>query len=204
MRKLITVLLCAVLLSVFSGCKSGNTKGPDSKPAPTPTTEEQIRQLADEVIQALKNKDINSLAGSVHPQSGVRFSPYSYVDTTNHQVFSSLKLIQLNQNSKTYDWGKFEGSGELIQMTFDEYFDKFVYDKDFAAAPKIAYDKEIGHSNTKNNLKEAYPASHSMEYHFPEFDKQYKGQDWESLRLVFQEFDKHWYLTGIIHAQWTP
>lgn len=30
------------------------------------------------------------------------------------------------------------------------------------------------------------------------------GTDWTTLKLVFTRFDKQWYLTALIHGEWTP
>jgi len=42
-----------------------------------------------------------------------------------------------------------------------------------------------------------------VEYYFPGFDPDFKGMAWRSLRLVFQELQDQWYLTGVIHSEWT-
>jgi hypothetical protein len=42
-----------------------------------------------------------------------------------------------------------------------------------------------------------------IEYYFPGFDPQYGGLDWRSIRLVFVQHGMDWYLTAIIHGEWT-
>ena len=61
----------------------------------------------------------------------------------------------------------------------------------------------IGQGNSLNNIREFYPGSYFVEYHFSGFDPQYAGMDWQSLRLVFLEEDGVWLLVGIVHDQWT-
>jgi hypothetical protein len=156
-------------------------------------------KTAQEVILALKNKDMIKLAGFVHPQKGVRFSPYAYVDFKADLVFSRSQVENLFKDKTKYLWGYYDGSGEPINLTFAEYFEKFIYDRDFLNAKKISYNQTIGKGNTINNSFEVYPGAVIIEYHFPGFDPQREGTDWESLRLVFKEG----HLVGIIHDLWT-
>jgi hypothetical protein len=57
--------------------------------------------------------------------------------------------------------------------------------------------------NMIENQFEVYKDSIIVEYHIPEIDPQFEGLDWQSLRLVFEEYDGSWKLVGIIHNQWT-
>src|SRR3982751_6854452 len=45
------------------------------------TTEESPDSVARRVADAISRRDIQALADLVHPQKGVRFSPYPHVDT---------------------------------------------------------------------------------------------------------------------------
>jgi len=165
--------------------------------------EQLISARANEVILAVKEKDFVKLSIFIHPQLGVRFSPYSHVNIGNDLIFSAQQIASAKNDFNIYKWGIYDGSGLPIEFTFDEYYKKFVYDKDFAGAKVIAYNEIIGKGNMINNNFEVYPGSIIVEYHFPGFDPQYEGMDWESLRLVFEKYDNIWYLVGIIHDQWT-
>lgn len=170
-------------------------------------TEEYIRDIIEErsrdVLTALKNKDMVKLSQAVHPDRGVRFSPYGHVDTKADLVFTANQIKNIASDTKVYTWGSYDGSGEPIQLTFMDYYNKFVYDEDFLAAKETGYNKILGIGNTLINSSEVYPQSIIVEYHFPGFDPQYEGMDWRSLRLVFEKMDTTWYLVGIIHDQWT-
>jgi hypothetical protein len=162
----------------------------------------QVLPLAETAIQALKTRDIAELASLVHPEVGLRFSPYAYV-RSEHQVFSPDQLSGLMDDAIIYTWGAFDGSGEPIQMTFAGYFDRFVYSKDFASAEQVSLDRRLGAGNTLDNSGEFYPQSVVVEYHLPGENPEYGGLDWQSLRLVFQQQDGAWHLVGIIHDEWT-
>lgn len=162
-----------------------------------------IEHRANEVIEAIKNKDMIKFSTFAHPILGVRFSPYSYVDTENNLVFTSSDLQNIFSRSQKYTWGSFDGTGFPIELTFDEYYKQFIYNQDYANADDVAYNKIIGHGNTLNNNFEVYPNAIIVEFHFPGFDPKYEGMDWSSLRLVFVKENNVWYIVGIIHDQWT-
>jgi hypothetical protein len=130
----------------------------------------------------------------------VRFSPYLHVNTQQDVV---LKADQLS-STQVYTWGVHDGSGEPIKGTFAEYYKQFIYDLDFAAAPKVGWGEILGKGTIVDNVKEAYPDGVFVEYHFPGVDAKYQGMDWRSLRLIFEREGQQWYLTGIMHGQWTP
>jgi hypothetical protein len=166
------------------------------------STTQIVLERAEQVIASLKDKDLTSLSGYIHPQLGLRFSPYASVKDTD-QVFPADKIAALMADTTGYTWGAFDGSGAPIDLTFTDYFSKFIYDVDFANAPQLAINHRLGVSTTIDNSAEFYPGAMMVEYYFPGFDPQYAGMDWRSLRLVFMEDNNTWYLVGIIHDQWT-
>lgn len=161
-----------------------------------------VRRLADQAVLALKDQDLQALSSLVDPTGGVRFSPYGFVREED-LVFSAAELPGLKDSPAKYLWGVFDGSGEPINMTFPEYYARFIYDVDFASAPQVSINERLGKGNTIDNSAEFYPGSMIVEYYFPGFDEQYQGMDWRSLRLVFQENKGRWVLVGIIHDEWT-
>lgn len=164
---------------------------------------EMILDLSDQVIHMLKDKDMSMLAKVVHPEKGVRFTPYSYVEVNKNVKITAAEFTGLMAETKKRLWGEFDGTGDPIDLTFSEYYKKFVYDADFLEAPQIIFNQPMQRGNSLVNMKEAYPDALFIEYHFPGIDPQYNGMDWRSLRLVFEEKDSKWYLVGIIHDQWT-
>lgn len=173
---------------------------PSSEPV---SLNQSILDLSSRVIQALKSQDFKSLSSYVHPGEGVRFSPYAYIQETN-QVFTSEQIANILADSKVYTWGAYAGSGEPINLSFPDYYSKFIYDEDFINATQVALNHSLSTGNSIDNSAEFYPGSMFVEYYFPGFDPQYGGMDWRSLRLVFSESTNTWYLVGIIHDEWTP
>lgn len=176
---------------------SNNGKG-DEKPAAAVTAQE----AASAVILALKQSDMTALAAYIHPDKGLLFSPYAHIDTASAKVFPAAGLPTLT-DSTVYTWGSYDGSGDPIELTFQQYYDKFVYDKDFIEPETIGVDEIKGEGNTIVNIEDVFPNSYVMDYYFSGFDAQYNGMDWESLILVLEELDGAWYVSAIVHSQWT-
>lgn len=163
----------------------------------------EILAVSNKVIGALKNKDIKALILFVHPTKGVRFSPYGYIQTDKEDlVFKKTQIPGLFNSRRVYNWGIYDGSGDSMKLNFEGYYKKFIYNQDFARAPRIAYNQIVKQGNTIVNISEAYPQGKFVEYHFPG-TKKMDGMDWNSLRLIFEKSGGRWYLVGISHDQWT-
>ncbi|MGE5560728.1 MAG: hypothetical protein ACM3XN_06700 [Chloroflexota bacterium] len=180
------------------------TQNPPTEPSAT-ESRQAVLDKANLAVKYLRDKDMKSLADLVHPDKGVRFSPYGYIhgDDKGDLVFTANQLSGLYADPTVYRWGSYDGSGDPIDLTFERYFVRFVYDRDFATAPKIGYDEVIGKGNTLINIDQVYPDAVFVEYHFPGTDPQYGGMDWRSLRLIFENKGGVWYLVGIVHDEWT-
>lgn len=219
-------LVILIIISIFTGLVGCNSKtlekGLDEKNAEISKLEDKIKDLESQlnsinqgssnnklviriidVIDSIKNKDMAKLASYTHPTKGLRFSPYGYIDVNTSKVFTVDEVKNLKENNQTYTWGNYDGSGEPINMNFNDYYKKFIFDKDFANPQIIGNNIAVSHGNSLNNIKEIYPDSYFVELHFKEFDPKYSGLDWESLKLVLKEENGEWYLVSIIHDQWT-
>lgn len=160
--------------------------------------------LTKKVLILIKEKNYVSFAENIHPVSGLRFSPYGYIDSSKDVRLTKDRFLSLVKNKRQkLAWGSYDGSGESILLTLEEYFKEFVYDVDFVNPEKLATNKMIGLGNSPNNLESIYPGFPFTESHFSGFDKKYEGMDWRSLRLVFKKEGDHYYLVAIIHDQWT-
>jgi len=210
MKKLKTALLLVVII-LFAACGPVQNKTPDNQIAGETSIEERnheggsenINETAREAINALKDKDMEKISKLVHPEKGVRFSPYAFVDVKNDLVFSAADVKDLFSDTTIYTWGSYDGTGDPIKLTFEGYYEKFIYDADFANAEQVGYNEILGKGNTIENSAEVYKDSVVVEYHFSGIDPKYEGMDWRSLRIVFEKFEDAWYIVGIIHDQWT-
>ena len=108
-----------------------------------------------------------------------------------------------SKDTKVYNWGLYDGSGEPIELSFMDYYETFVYDVDFLNPEVIGINTLIGMGNTYVNISEVYPNAEFVELHFNGIDPQYEGIDWRSLYLIFEKVDSTWKLIAITHGQWT-
>lgn len=199
MKKLLQsgLLVALVLIALVPGTACTRT-------GPSPGGEQAVMQAARETVAAMKAGDMARLSNLIHPSLGVRFSPYGYIhtDAGGDLILTGAKVRSAMTDSTVYHWGVYDGSGLPMDLTFAQYWKSFVYDRDFAAAPQVAYNRVIGQGNTMVNVKEAYPGCAFVEFHFPGTDAN-GGMDWDSLRLVYQFDGGRWYLVGVSHDQWT-
>lgn len=201
--KNISLFAASVLTALtVTACKP-NT--PTPPPIPTePTVDLSSKEtVAEGVVQALKTVNMGILRMYVHPEKGVRFTPYTHVNTETDVVVPANEIAPLI-TSPTRNWGVQEGSGEPINLPYQLYHNRYVYNHDYAEAPKVYWNTPFDRGTIIDNAAEAYPAADIVEYHFPEFDPQYEGMDWSSLRLVLEKSGDKYYLVGIIHDEWTP
>ncbi|MGG3888835.1 hypothetical protein [Metabacillus fastidiosus] len=208
-------IIHSAFLTACSNDNAGSKHQEVVEPPPTERAEvvsegenkkEQLKneqETAKEIVEILKARDMQSFAKFVHPAKGVRFSPYAYIKQDEDLVFQADQVKGLLNDSTVYHWGEFDGSGEPIELTFEQYFNKFIYDEDYVKAEKISINKRLGQGNTIDNSKEIYKEATIVEYHFPGFDKELEGMDWKSLRIVMEKQEGKWFLVGIIHDEWT-
>ncbi|MBM6926753.1 hypothetical protein [Pseudoflavonifractor phocaeensis] len=168
-----------------------------------PTDDQQLLDRAGQVLEALKEQDYAALSSLVHPIRGVTFTPYSTVDLSCNLTLDQRQIAGLGQDETIYLWGVFDGSGKPIQATGSQYFQRYVFNADYTAAPTMAVDQVTISGNALENVAAAYPDGRFVEYHFPGLDPEKNGFDWCSLKLVFEIWENQWYLVGLIHGEWT-
>ncbi|HZK27178.1 MAG TPA: spore gernimation protein GerMN, partial [Thermoclostridium sp.] len=125
------------------------------------------------------------------------------VEVEKDIVLSAEQIKEALDSEQLYIWGAYDGIGEPIELTFAEYMARFVYNQDFLIADEVLFDQYFERGNTINNVFDAYANAHVLEYYYRGFNPEYEGMDWESLKLVFEQKDGKWYLTGVVHDQWT-
>ncbi|WP_060628946.1 hypothetical protein [Paenibacillus peoriae] len=153
-------------------------------------------------IQALKNKDTKALQQLTHPKKGIRFTPYSTVFLNSDIVFDRAKVAGAFKDQTVYEWGAYDGTGDPINLTFEKYYNSFIFNRDYSRADIIRFNEVVSTGNSINNVREAYPNGVFVDYRFNQ------GEDgnvmgWSGLRLVFEKYAGKWYLVGIIHDEWT-
>jgi len=163
--------------------------------------EESLKKLNEGIIQSLKEKNYSSFSEYIHPQKGVRFSMYAFVNPEQDKRFSKSDFEKYLPSKTIFTWGALDGSGDLYKATVNEYLEKWVYSTDFATG-QVSLNEFQGTGNSLNNLKKIYPEADFTE-NFIKGSEANAGIDWKCLRLVFEEFQGRYYLVAVINDQWT-
>lgn len=161
-----------------------------------------LLNLSEDILRAVKSKDFDKLQNYIHPQMGLRFSPYSYIDTLNSQKFQAKQIADLLKTNKKIKWGDYDGSGKPIILSIEEYFEKFVCDVDFINSGTKAINKNLRSGTSANNLSEIFHDAEFAEFLFSLPNGE--NDDWRVIRLVFRSVNNKYYLVGLVHDQWTP
>jgi hypothetical protein len=213
MRKLLLLLPIIVMISCKQKSKKTVTPSEDTVVVKKDTTQtvtdsreavdsNQLYTLAGHILGLIKNRKYDSLVQYFHPD-GVRFSPYTYVDTTD-QVITKEKLLDMVKKKTKINWNSDWSGEDPEKLTVDQYFKGFVYDVDFLTAPRRTLNRFGIRGSDINNIDEFYPNANTVEYFFAGFDKKYEGMDFRGLNLVFRLYQSRPMLVGVTHNQWTP
>ncbi len=170
---------------------------------PAASTKTLLLEKAAGIVSAIATKDYSRLASQAHPKGGLRFSPYPYIDTASHQQLDRLAITLMAKANESLYWGKQDGTGNPIRLKFDDYYQKFIYNKPYLDADTIGYDEVVGGGNAIYNYKEVYPGSIMVEYFIAGGNPDFGGMDWGSLIMIFVEYEGSWYLRNLGHGQWT-
>ncbi|MCE7794075.1 hypothetical protein K8O68_16930 [Salipaludibacillus sp. CUR1] len=178
-----------------------NDRGNENDGDSVVTGDDELRDKADDVVIALENEDYQSLANYVHPEEGVRFSPYGHVDPEEHLTFSREEVQEFAEDEEEYEWGIQDGSGEPIILTPSEYYEDYVYIRDFSReAEEILVNEIESRGHIEVNVEEVYPDGEFVSYYVSETDEEL---NWANMILSFAENNGGWYLTGVTIDKWT-
>lgn len=169
------------------------------KTSPPQSPEQQVRARAAEILPLLKAGDLGALAAYVHPTKGLRFSPYVHSDPAD-RVYQANQLAGAMADPTIQTWGISDGSGLPLKLTFQQYWQRFVWPRDFTQATQVAVDTRLGQGTVRDNTAEVFSGAHWVEYHLPNTGD---TLNWASLRLVFEQQSGQWYLVGIVLDHWT-
>ena len=168
-----------------------------------PDGDTDLVEAASKGVKLIKAGDYEKLAEMVHPEDGVYFSPYAYIDLKADMHFTAEQTAKFASDGTAYLWGYTDGEGAPINLTPKQYFEKYVFNQDYTVSPVIGRNYIVKSGNSIENVQEVFPDCQFVEFHYPGFDAQYSGMDWCTLRLVFREYEGAYKIVAIVHDQWT-
>ncbi|WP_435309051.1 hypothetical protein [Sebaldella termitidis] len=187
------ILIFALTISILTFSKS--------KPETSADNFYELKKINQIVIKLIKNRDISALSKYAHPKKGIMFSPYSDLKNNDNQIIEKKELVKIYEKNEELVWGEYDGTGARILLTFDNYFDRFIYDEDFIEY-EPNYDSIMGTGNTIENMNSVFPYARSVEYYTPGTEE-YAYMDWKSLRLLYEIYRGKYYLVAVVHNEWT-
>ena len=118
-----------------------------SNPVQTPTNAQNLWDIGHEVMELIKNKDMDALSAYVHPSKGLSFTPYVHINSTFDQTFTPQQVADLPADTTEYDWGYYYGTPVETQilLDFNDYYDEFIYDEDFLGANIIGVNAVVSY-----------------------------------------------------------
>jgi len=158
--------------------------------------------LAYKVLEYIRDDDFQSLSHIVHPENGVLFSPYATVNLTTDRRFSVEQVASLGSDTNVYVWGVFNGSGEPITLTPEEYIARFIPAVDHMDATVIGINQVVKSSNALENLTDVFPNVTFVDFHIP-CGPAIDEPNWRSLRLGFEEYNGYLRLIAIVYNKWS-
>ena len=197
------VVAAIVIVAVVAWKEITVAPGPGT---PTENGDEQEMNERDRAMQAvlaLKRRDMEEFASIVHPEKGVKFFPYTYVEPATVEAIPTDVVARFPTMSSVRTWGIADGSGEPIVLPYMQYVDRYVYDRDFALAEDIRENDMTSQGNAPNNVVASFPDTTVVSFHLPPENPDYGGMDWKNLRLVMEEKDSVWYVIAVVHDEWT-
>lgn len=173
------------------------SKSPENMPETMSAFETSIN-----VLTAIKNRDYQLLSKYAHPEKGIIFSPDSYVDYNEDSVFSAEQIKLFGSDNTIYSWGYFDLSGNLIELTANEYFDKYVYNKEYIYSQQIGINSIVYSGNLVENVAELFPNAIFVDFH-DEGTEEFDYIDWSDLKIVLEKYNDILKVIAIINSRTT-
>ena len=203
----IIIIICAVIFAGAAFIVRGAAK---PKTADIGTAEaisaraddEELTGYAREILGILNARDYVSLSQIAHPERGIVFVPYATVNLASDCCFTPSQIANFASDNSKYIWGVYDGSGEPVELTPSEYFNEFVFDVDFTKCNDFGINEVLRIGNSLENIEDAFPGCVYVDCYMPDPAEE-GGPNWQSLRLVFEEYDGKLMLSAIVHNEFT-
>ena len=170
---------------------------------PVNSDSEQAYELATKAINAINNHDYKTLSEYVHPEKGVIFVPYSYIDYEEQLVFFPNQVSEFTDDNNNYIWGLIDNTDIPIELTVSDYFARYVCDKNFLDTGEVAVNSIIRKGNSIENVVDVFCDSIFIDFH-DGGTKEFGGLDWSSLKIVMEKHNNIFKIVAIIHSQYVP
>lgn len=163
--------------------------------------EETLKRLNNEILSTLKSKNYENFSNYIHPEKGITFTMYSYINPKKDKHFSREDFKNYTSTNTKFTWGEQDGTGDLLILPIKDYMTEWVFKRNFKNS-EFYFNEFKGTGNTINNIKKTYPNTVFIENFIPGTEI-YSGMDWNSLIFVFEKHNGQYYLIAVINNSWT-
>jgi hypothetical protein len=154
-----------------------------------------VEDVASYLLKRLKDKNWLAISALTHEDLPVHISPKVHLDSNtfslNGKLFSKLELTK-----EMITWYEVMASGDPLELNFEDYWNQYVWNKDYTKA-SLSFNKIENRSSIENNLESYFPDAEFIEAHL----KGDQELSWQSLILVLKKYENKYYLIGLIHDQ---
>lgn len=161
-----------------------------------------IHRTAINVLSALKEND-NEKLSTLISKDGIRFSPYSYVNIDEDVIMTKEDIEDITTHNNKFIRGRQDGTGDPINMTFQEYRARYIYDASFMNEGIPYLNTKVQRGNETNNIYDVYTGNMIVEYYIPGKKKLYEWADRRSLTIIMNKEDGKWKVKWIVHGERT-
>lgn len=164
-------------------------------------SDDDLQDMAKQLVLSLQNKEWDTLAAVVHPEFGLVFSPYPTVNLSTARCFTGSQIKTFQRDRELYIWGVYDGTGEPIELNVNDYLARFVSDAEFLSGT-VAVNAVQHAGNALENLETVFEGARYVDFYVPDLAEE-NGMGWKSLHLVFEEYEGLLYLSAVIHSEYT-
>jgi hypothetical protein len=147
------------------------------------------------LLKSLKFKNFRVLQNIIHPVFGIKLSPYSYILEQDKIIYAD-ELLKYYNDDTIYNWG-YQGDMNLINLTFQDYYNQYIYNQDFANYDQLNFNKLSTPLQTLDNTRKYYNNAIIMEVQI----NNKINNNYDLLRLIFETYKNKWYLIAIVNLR---
>ncbi|MCT8137339.1 hypothetical protein H1D32_06015 [Anaerobacillus sp. CMMVII] len=172
--------------------------------------ETMLTTNANAILTHLENESWELLMRSVHPEKGLLFSPYAYVEKDKNVTFTREEVAAFATNENKYVFGHHYAKDDSVYENTPKDFIRSILINYEYLNKKVSYKLTTFNQTYQpsggiiNNLSKAFPEGKYVEFFAPPQSEEQEHL-WQALRFVFEEReDKRWYLVAIVRDVHSP
>ena len=119
-------------------------------------------------------------------------------------TIQKTEISTIEADKKEHTFGYYDGNGDPIIKTTDNFIRTLIYDHYYSRADEVAENLllEDG-TNSSNTILKDIAERKFMAYHFHGFDPSAKEMDWSTLYVIFDKENGNYKLRALVKSNWS-